>query len=218
MTSPVIVVRALPIWVWMLAGALAVGCGGRDAEPLPGSTPDPSSNPHAGRTSPEAAIGTPQSAPNAPADVAVETGVEPALKLTGIGSKEELDRSLAQLKDPAARTEFEKGFRLSFSHDRAHRRFADAVASMEKVLAITPDFPPAYRVLAYAHFNLSFDMPKATEYYEKAVATDPNYGEAHYALAFMLTQSDTARARTHFDKAMALGVPDERNLREQFFR
>jgi Tfp pilus assembly protein PilF len=60
-------------------------------------------------------------------------------------------------------------------------------------------------------------MPKATEYYEKAVAADPNYGEAHYALAFMLTQSDMARARTHFDKAMALGVPDERNLREQFF-
>lgn len=200
----------------ILVAALASGCGGRDAEPLPGSAATPSTNPS--RTSPEAAISTPQSSPDAAAEVAIETGVEPALKLTGIGSKEELDRSLAQLKDPAARAEFEKGFRLSFSHDRSHRRFDEAVSSMEKVLAAAPDFPPALRVLAYAHFNLSFDMPKATEYYEKAVATDPNYGEAHYALAFMLTQSDTARARTHFDKAMALGVPDERNLREQFFR
>jgi tetratricopeptide (TPR) repeat protein len=215
MSSPAMTVRALPLWICISAAAVT-GCGGRDAEPLPGSTPNSQSSPHGG-ASPEAAIATPGGA-SAPAEVAIEKGAEPALKLTGIGSKEELDRSLAQLEDPTARAEFEKGFRLSFSHDRAHRRFAEAVAATEKVLAISPDFPPAYRVLAYAHFNLSFDMPKATEYYEKAVALDPNYGEAHYALAFMLTQSDTARARTHFDKAIALGVPDERNLREQFFR
>ncbi len=89
---------------------------------------------------------------------------------------------------------------------------------MEKVLAAKPDFAPAYRVLAYDHFNTGGGMAKSTELYEKAVAADPEYGEAHYALSFMLTQSDMTRARTHFEKAMALGIPDERNLREQFFK
>jgi len=205
--------RRIACGAGVLVIGFAVGCGGRNSESLPGSSPNPSPG---GAPSSDAAISQPPSSPP-PAEVAIETGVEPALKIEGIGSKAELDRSLAKLKDPAARAEFEKGFRLCFSHDRSHRDFGEAIVSMEKVLAVVPDFPPAYRVLAYAHFNQTFDMPKATEYYEKAVAADPDYGEAHYALAFMLTQSDTARARTHFDKAMALGVPDERNLRAQFF-
>ena len=48
-------------------------------------------------------------------------------------------------------------------------------------------------------------------------AADPDYGEAHYALSFMLTQSDLERGRRHFERAMQLGVPDERNLRGQFY-
>ena len=210
----IITARSVACCTALLMLGFAAGCGGRNADQLPGSTPNPSSS--SGAPSSDAAISQPPS-PSAPAEVAIETGVEPALKLEGIGSKAELDRSLAKLKDPAERAEFEKGFRLCFSHDRGHRNFAEAITSMEKVLSTVPDFAPAYRVLAYAYFNESFDMAKATEYYEKAVTADPNYGEAHYALAFMLTQSDTARARTHFDKAMALGVPDERNLRAQFF-
>jgi tetratricopeptide (TPR) repeat protein len=213
MMSARITVGNILLGAGILITALGTGCGGGESQPLPGSSPHPS--PGTGSPSGDAAISQPP--PSPAGETAVETGVQPALKLEGIGSKAELDRSLAKLESPEARAEFEKGFRVCFSHDRAHRDFDGAIASMEKVLAAAPNFPPAYRVLAYAYLNKSFDMPKATEYYEKAVAADPNYGEAHYALAFMLTQSDMARARTHFDKAMALGVPDERNLREQFF-
>jgi hypothetical protein len=60
-------------------------------------------------------------------------------------------------------------------------------------------------------------MEGATEWYRKAVALDPDYGEAHYALSFMLTQFDMAEGRTHFERAMALGVPDERDLGGKFY-
>lgn len=212
----------------VLGGALflVAGCGGKQA-PLPGA--ESGGAPPQGGLSKEAAIAVPGAEPSgshpgpgssSPSAVAVEieTGVPIPLKMTGIGSKQELDHALAGLDDPQARARFEEGFRLCFSNDRSLRRFVDAVPAMEEVLAKKPGFAPAYRVLAYAHFNINFDMEKATDYYEKAVATDPNYGEAHYALAFMLTQSDTSRARVHFDRAMALGVPDERNLKEQFFK
>lgn len=148
----------------------------------------------------------------------LEQGAAVPLKLTGIGSKEELDHALAKIEDVEARAAFEQAFRFCFSNDKGQRRFQEAVPLLENVIAKFPDFAPAYRTLAYAHFNLSFNMPKANELYEKAIAVDPNYGEAHYALSFMLTQSDMTRARQHFDKAMALGVPDERNLKEQFFK
>ncbi len=213
--------------VFAIAGAsILAGCDGESA-PLPGakSEESPASGaPAAGGLSEEAAIGAPPS--SAPmsgpmasgGSAAVESGAEIPLKLTGIGSKDELDRALSQVEDGEIRALFERGFRQSFSHDRAQRDYAAAVPAMDQVLAKAPNFAPAYRVLAYAHFNLSFDMPKATGYYEKAVELDPNYGEAHYALAFMLTQSDMARARMHFDKSMALGVPDERDLKTQFFQ
>jgi hypothetical protein len=53
--------------------------------------------------------------------------------------------------------------------------------------------------------------------YRKAVALDPDYGEAHYALSFTLAISDLAAGKVHFDRAMALGVPDTRDLRGQFY-
>jgi Tfp pilus assembly protein PilF len=60
-------------------------------------------------------------------------------------------------------------------------------------------------------------MQGATQHYEKAVELDPDYGEAHYALSFMLTQFDVERGRKHFKKAMELGIPDERNLGPRFY-
>ncbi len=205
----------------VVLGALG-GCGQRAPTPLPGAggngahASDPALSKEAAIAEPGRTSAPPP--PDTPPSEEIETGVEVPLKLTGIGSKQELDHALQKIEDPAIRAWFERGFRASFSHDKALRRFGEAIPAMEKVLVAMPNFAPAYRVLAYAHFNTGGGMAKATELYEKAVAADPEYGEAHYALSFMLTQSDMARARTHFDKAMALGVPDERNLREQFFR
>jgi hypothetical protein len=202
---------------------IAAGCAERSKPPLPGA--ESAKGSEGGAVSPEAAIADRPAAsppgggppPMGAETGAVETGVDVPLKLEGIGSKQELDHALAKIQDPALRETFEKGFRFSFTSDRTLRRFNDAIPAMETVLAAMPNFAPAYRVLAYAHFNTGGGMGKATELYEKSVELDPEYGEAHYALSFMLTQSDMERARAHFDKAMAMGIPDERNLREQFF-
>ena len=75
----------------------------------------------------------------------------------------------------------------------------------------------ALRMLAYLAINTGFDTKTATARYEKALALDPEYGEAHYALAFTLAISDRSAGKDHFEKAMKLGVPDTRNLRGQFY-
>jgi hypothetical protein len=60
-------------------------------------------------------------------------------------------------------------------------------------------------------------FPRTITLYERAVELDPDYGEAHYALAFMLGPTDRERGAVHFARAMELGIDDERNLRERFF-
>jgi tetratricopeptide (TPR) repeat protein len=183
-----------------LFAVCGAGCGGERA-PLPGSGGQ--STPIAGRRP-------------APAATTLEEGVPMPLKIDGIGSQAELARALEALDDDIVRAQFEMGFRSCFVADRKLRNYAAAVPVMESVLERVRDFAPAYRVLAYAHFSLSFDMEKATTLYEKAVEADPSYGEAHYALSFMLTQTDLERGRKHFERALELGVADERNLRGQF--
>ena len=189
---------------WGVLASLAVlsACGG-ERKPRPGADG-------------AVPVSTPVSRPRAAAS-AHETDNSMPLKLEGIGSKQELDRALAALDDEMVKTQFEMGFRNCFVMDRSLRNYASAVPAMEGVLERVPNFAPAFRVLAYAHFNLNFDMVKGKDFYEKAVEADPEYGEAHYALSFMLTQFDMERGRKHFERAMELGVPDERDLRGQFY-
>jgi tetratricopeptide (TPR) repeat protein len=182
--------------------AIAAGCGD-ERKPLPGAESG------TGRT---AIADGRAAAPSAEPD-----GSPLPLKAEGIGSQAELDRALAKLDDDEARAQFEQGFRSCFVTDRARRSYGSAVPAMESVLQSHPNFAPAFRVLAYAYFNMGLDMERAVEYYEKAIAADPNYGEAHYALSFMLATSDLERGRRHFERALELGVPDERDLRGQFY-
>jgi tetratricopeptide (TPR) repeat protein len=200
------------ISVWMIAGAVALGACERERPPLPGTE----AKSEAGRAA--VSQGAPMASPGmAPAAAAVEQGQALALKLEGIGSKVELDHALAKLPDEETRAHFEAGFRSCFVNDPSLRDYPAALAVMERLLQQVPDFAPAYRTMAYAKLNTGFDMAGATALYEKAIQVDPNYGEAHYALSFMLTQFDPERGRTHFDKAMELGIPDERNLQERFY-
>jgi tetratricopeptide (TPR) repeat protein len=193
----------------VVTGAMALGACERERAPLPGRGETRGEGPRPA---------APQAPPHAaPSGQVVEEGQALALKLEGIGSKKELDRALAKLPDTAARAHFEAGFRSCFVQDASLRDYTAALAAMEKVLEAVPDFAPAYRTMAYAKLNTGFDMDGATALYEKAIQADPDYGEAHYALSFMLTQFDPERGRKHFDRAMELGVPDERNLRERFY-
>ncbi len=149
------------------------------------------------------------------------TGTEPGeplpLKPTGIGSQQEMDRALAQLDSEADKKLFELAFRQSFTSVMGQRDYMSAKPAMETFILKHPEFAPAYRVLAYATFNVAFDLEGGTNWYRKAVELDPDYGEAHYALSFMLTQFDLEEGRMHFEKAMELGVDDERNLGEKFY-
>jgi tetratricopeptide (TPR) repeat protein len=139
------------------------------------------------------------------------------LKLTGLNSAAELKRDMERTDNAEAREAFEEGYRKTFTADPSKRDYAGAVADLEKATTLDPKYAPAYRALGYAQFNMGFNVDAAMADYTKAVEIDPNYGEAHYALAFMYAMSDKAKGEMHFKKAMELGVPDERNLKEKFY-
>ena len=209
------------ILTFALAALAAAGCA-KEPAPLPGAGQDAGSAPGVSRPDDAPVAGNlpeghpPVSGGQMPMGQAGVPG-ELVLKPEGIGSQAELDHCLSKIPDTALQARFEQGFRACFTSVQAARDYGLAAAAMNDVLAKMPGFAPAYRTLAYAKLNTNFDMEGATGLYEKAVELDPEYGEAHYALAFMLTQIDPERGRTHFEKAMSLGVPDERDLRNKFY-
>ena len=71
--------------------------------------------------------------------------------------------------------------------------------------------------IGYVRVSTGFDQEGAKQHYRRALALDDAYGEAHYAMAFMLAMGDRAQGKVHFERAMALGVPDTRKLGPQFF-
>lgn len=197
-----------------------VGCGKDDAEeqrqrmaasedPHHGGATamPPSSSPHAG-----APMG--MNAPAGPDD-----GQPVPLKQTGIGSAAELQRELPHLGDAEAAAKFDSAFRLTFSSDPTKRDFVIARRMLNEILAKHSNFAPAYRALAYAQFNIDpSDTRTALENYDKAVELAPAYGEAHYAIAFMCAATgDRTKGVQHYNKAMALGVPDERGIGQRFY-
>lgn len=157
----------------------------------------------------------------APAQPPAGSGTADATQLplpdTGLGSRKELDRALGKLTDDGIRAQFEEAFRLSFTSNRDARNYTRANELFKAVLAEKPQLAEAYRGMAYAEFNTTMSFPNTIALYEKAIELDGDYGEAHYALAFMLGGSDPERGRGHFAKAMALGVDDERNLGDRFY-
>src|SRR5262249_24202876 len=155
--------------------------------------------------------------PAADATVADDGNALP-LKLTGNGSAAELKRELTKLTDPAAAARFERAFRLTFTSDHAKRGYAEARDLLAGLVDTNPKFAPAYRTLGYAQFNLNpADVPQSIALYEKAIDLEPDYGEAHYAVAFLYTTVDLDKGVPHYKKAMALGVPDERNIGQRFY-
>jgi hypothetical protein len=179
------------------------------SDPHAGMTMPGGADPHAGMTMTKPGVPNPH-APQGPPG-------SRALKPQGIGSEAEMAKALAKLPDPALKARFEEGFRACFTSMQVERDYMLAEKAANEVLGKVPGFAPAYRVLAYAKLNNGFDMEGSTELYRKAIAADPEYGEAHYGLAFMLTQMDPVAGRRHLEKAMQLGIPDERDLRSRFY-
>jgi hypothetical protein len=154
------------------------------------------------------------------AQLEAEKDVPMPLPLEGAGSVAELKARLAKVKDATKHAAFDEAFRKVFTVQRPAR---DNKRAGELMTPLATDSDPlvaalAERILGYVRVNSGFDAAGAQARYEKAVALDPDYGEAHYALAFVLAISDLGRGKTHFEKAMSLGVPDTRGLRGQFYK
>jgi hypothetical protein len=146
-------------------------------------------------------------------------GNELPLKLTGLSSAAELKRELAKLSDKQQAAHFEQAFRLTFCADASKRNYSDAATLLEPLMTANPSFAPAYRVRGYARFNMNAMQPaESIADYDKAVQLDPKYGEAFYAIAFMCAATgDREKGYDAYQKAMKLGIADERGIGERFY-
>ena len=145
------------------------------------------------------------------------TGPLPLLK-RGPGSEAELKRINVTFQEGADRDAFDQAFRQVFTVQRRLRNPAGAVKSLE---ALQPKYPKSaaiYRVLGYAAVDHGFQHQLAMKHYKKAIELDPEYGEVHYALAFMyVIGSEKAKGGAHYTKSVELGIQDNRNIGKRFY-
>ena len=141
---------------------------------------------------------------------------DPALRLTGVGSKAEMDKALKDIEGDDAKKKFEAAFRWTFAVDKTKRDVEKARANYEDILRTQPKAAPCYRGLAYAALSRGFDIDGAVVAYKKALEVKPDYAEVHYALAFLFAGSDLDKGRDHLKKALELGMPDEQGLKKVY--
>lgn len=194
---------------------LGMGCGQKQGAEPAGATqsPPPASAPAPVPQQPPLNAPFMQSQTTGP----VEEGKPLPLKLSGMNSLEELNKGLSKLQDAESKQLFDDAFRKTFTADQSGRNYADAETKFRQVIKKNPKYAEAYRGLGYALFNQG-QAEAAMENYLKATEINPNYGEAHYALAFMYAMGDQAKGKQHYQKAMQLGIPDERQLGERFYK
>lgn len=152
--------------------------------------------------------------PGTPVTQPAVTAVE-GLPPTGHNSAAQLQAEAARLDDPQLRAAFEQAFVLTFHQDKSRRDVARARELLRPLLE--RDFAPAWRIQGYTFIDDGFQLQPAIDCYERAVQAEETYGMAHYALAFALTQVNPEDGRRHFERAMQLGVEDQRNLRQRFY-
>lgn len=148
-----------------------------------------------------------------------EEGVALPLPLEGSGSVGELNRRKA-LVDAKFHGILEEAFRKLFTIERQNRDGARARIILDQLmLESDPKLKAtALRLLGFMAINSGFDEVTALARYQEALALDADYGEVHYAVAFTLGPRDPKTGRVHFDRALALGVPDLRKLKDQFYK
>jgi hypothetical protein len=151
-----------------------------------------------------------------PAGVETDGDVELPLRRTGLDSRAELDRGLEHTSS-SAKPHLERGFRLCFTVRPEMRQYVVAEEELRKAIEIDPTVAEAYRALGYAVYNRSLNFDGAIPLYRKACELRPDYGEAHYALAFLLGTKSPAEGKDHFRKATELGIADELRLGPRFY-
>lgn len=151
-------------------------------------------------------------APFAGEPVEGESGVSLPLPLKGPGSVDELTRRMASVKDAAKKQAIEEAFRLTFTLERRQRDPARAKTLLTPLVSDPTLGATASRILGYVAVSQGFDVQGAMKHYGDAVEKDPDYGEAHYALAFMHVRGDKKAGLVHFERASALKVPDVRGI------
>ena len=139
------------------------------------------------------------------------------LKPKGSGSQEELERCLKSFDDEEDKTVFRGAFTHVFHTNRNLRNPGGAEKALLKLAEKHPTNAAIYRVLGYAAVDNGFQMARAMQFYSKAVELSPDCAEVHYALAFMYAMGDRTKGATHFQKAMELGMTDERGIGPRFY-
>jgi tetratricopeptide (TPR) repeat protein len=205
----------------MLIALAALLCAGCPAK-RPGSTKvfagratsKPSSRPSAKPNAPFAPFANRGKKPA----VAGESGVERALNLEGHTSLAQMKADALRLHAGPERGRYEQAYRMTFCNDKSKRDPQTAMQLYKQILQEHPEFAPAYRGVAYLFVDNGFQLDKAVEWYKRSVETDANYALGHYGLAFMLPAMGRAdEGFGHFQKAMALGLGDERGLKKRFY-
>jgi tetratricopeptide (TPR) repeat protein len=138
------------------------------------------------------------------------------LRTTGLGGAGELKKAVERVNGDDAKARFDEAFRRTFTVDKAKRDPEKARELFEALLREQPGLAEAYRGLAYVALSRGFDMRSAREYYGKALEVRPDYGEVHYALAFLYAGDDREKGAEHLRKALELGMTDEQGLKAAY--
>lgn len=149
-------------------------------------------------------------------DAGQDDGGEPPLRVSGPGSRAELDKALKDVVGDEAKKSFEAAFRWTFSIDKGKRDVEKARAAYEDLLRAQPKLAVCWRGLAYVALSRGFDIDGAVTAYKKALELKPDYAEVHYALAFLFAGSDLSKGREHLQKALDLGMADEQGLKKVY--
>lgn len=93
------------------------------------------------------------------------------------------------------------------------KKFDIAAERFNAALAIDPTYTEAKNGLAITHAH-DKNVEKAIEIAQGILATTPEYGPAHYNLAWWYATElkDAEKARPHYEKALAMGYPKEKKV------
>ena len=182
----------------------------KQARPLPAGHPPLAGHQH------QAPPTKPASPGMVPRGGATEQGVERPLPLNGPGSAAELAGRIKRIPQGTQRDEalrdLEDLYRLSFTVDRGKRDHARARTLAAKLARSPATAAAAERVRGFLAVSTNFDTKTARVHYEKAIALEPTFGEAHYALAFLCALNDREAGAKHYQSAAAAGVEDTMSL------